>query len=570
MTALAIQTPMTLLPTAKPSKAVMVDRHIQDKLTPTKRQQISAFKTVLDCLLHLSVEKESLNQRVAAFQSTYQAHNLPIDVLDALKVLQGKKAGQCPNRATLFRWIADLERYQNGNTEALTKKYKGRQRTVYGWEQKAIELFNRPQKPGYADVAFWLRTDHGFDSATKDRVTRYLQTMPATLGKQSPERVGKNFYKHNLSPYKIRDNDVLPVGFGYEGDGHTIDVYVAHPVTGKLYRPELTTWIDVRSNFIVGWYLTDDESAISTLYALSEAILNHDHVPAMLFLDNGSGFKARMMNDDVSGFYNRLDITPSYSLPGNSKGKGLVEGFHKIFRNRHDKKFITYCGDDMAPEINRRLSSELEQGKRQLPAFAEYYASVKKFIDDFNYEPKESLKGKTPREVWNEELQQVHVHIEADALVRPREIRTVRKWRIRLDNRYYEHAALAQYNGEEVMVEFSLHHDAEIRVLNDKEQLICVAQLVSKVARLPESRIVEAQEKRLKGQEKRLNNKLIEVQNRSKPILTMEDNTSALEDLTADFDLIESDESFNESYLDLGLEDERTAVQSSSLLDWMP
>jgi len=569
MPALATQAQAAVLPTTRARKALIVTRHIQDKMTPEQRKQMAAFQTVLDFVLRLPVEKDSLTQRIKAFETTYQTSSVPREILSALALVQGKKAGKCPNRATLFRWFEELESYQNGNSEALTKKYKGRQRTVYGWEQKAIELFNTPQKPGYADVAFWLRTDHGFESATKDRVTRYLQTMPATLGKQSPERMGKQFYKHNLAPHKIRDNEVLEVGQGYEGDGHTVDAYVAHPATGNLHRPELTLWIDVRSRLVTGWYLTNDESAISTLYALSEAILSHDHVPAYLFLDNGSGFKARMMNDEVSGFYSRLSITPSYSLPGNSKGKGLVEGFFKIFRNRHDKKFQSYCGHDMAPEINRRLPEMVEKGKRSLPSLTEYAQSVRQFIQDYNNEPKPVLDGKTPLQVWNAGLKQVPVHIHADALVQPREIRTVRKFGVRLDNRHYQHAALAQYNGEEVLVEYSLHHDQEVRVLNEKEQLICIAPLVSKIARMPESRLVQAEQKRLAGQIKRKENDIAELKQRSKPILTLEDNTSALQDLTTDFDLIADDEDFNESYLDLGLEDER-AADNSSALDWMP
>ncbi len=529
-----LQSVVTLQPIPAIKGMALTNRRIVDSVTPGNRQQTAAFKTVLSYLLGLPVAKEATSHRIAEFQRLFGLGKLPNDVAAALALVRGKKASVCPNQATLYRWVDDLERYANGNLTALTKKHTGRIRTVWGWEQKAVELFNLPTKPGYADVAFWLRTDYGFETATKSRVTRYLQTMPATLGKQSPGRMGQTFYKHNLSPYKIRDNDVLPVGFGYEGDGHTVDVYVAHPVTGNLYRPELTLWIDVRSRFVVGWYLDNDESAITTLFAISEALTAHDHVPAVLFLDNGSGFKSRMMTDEVSGFFSRLSITPSFSLPGNSKGKGLVEGFFKLFRNRHDKKEAfkgSYCGHDMAPEIIRRLPDLVKRGKRQLPSLAEYAASVGKFIDDYNREPKPVLEGKCPLDVWGKELLRVPVHIPADALVWPRAVRTVTKWRIRLDNRFYEAAELAQYNGSEVLVEYSLHHDHEIRVLDDKERLVCIAQLVGKVGRKPESRLDELTQKREAGQIRRKENQIAEIQQRNKPVVTIEDRRNALSDI---------------------------------------
>ncbi len=538
----AMQTLPAIAAQAKAPAKPLPSRVIADPLTPAKRAQISAYQTVCSHVLECAGASDSA--RIVAFQQDFQDGRLPGPVLDALAILRGKKRAQCPDRATVYRWLGDLEKFKTGNTLALTKQYTGRVRKTYGWEHKAIELFNLPSKPGYADVAYWLRTDHGFDSATKSRVTRYLQTLPATLGKQSPGRMGKTFYKHNLSPHKIRDNDILPVGFGYEGDGHTIDVYVAHPSGKKVYRPELTIWIDVRSRYVAGWYMSDDESAISTLFALSHAIIAEDHVPAMLFLDNGSGFKSRMMADDAIGFLTRLAITPAFALPGNSKGKGLVEGFFKIFRNRHDKKFHTYCGDDMAPEINRRLTDEVARGLRTLPSYAEYVASVRQYIIDYNNEPKDVLNGETPRQVWLRDLQQVQVHIVADALIMPREIRTVKRWRITLHGRTYQAAELAQYNNSKVLIEYSLHQDNEIRVLDDQERLICIAKLVGKVARLPESRIVEAEQKRLNGQVNRLEQKAHEHKLRSQPVIALEDSTTALIDFT-DFSRLEEPDALN-------------------------
>lgn len=520
----AFNTPKVKVPETRdlePKRAV-------DTLKPKQRQQIADFKTVLDHLNH--IDSPSANKRVNAFIQQFNDNKLPNEINNSLKRLRGKKADSAPNRATLYRWQEKLTHYSNGNAQALTKQHKGKQRIVWGWEHKAIELYNIPSKPEYATVAYWLRNDFGYPEATNSRVHSYLKTLPETLGKQSKHRMGKDFYRHNLAPHKIRDNTVLPVGFGYEGDGHTVDAYIAHPSTGNLWRPEITVWIDVRSRYIVGWYISEAESAISTLFALSHAIIKEDHVPAVLFLDNGSGFKARMMNDKTTGYFSRLSITPNWALPGNSKGKGLVEGFFKLYRNRLDKRYQTYCGDDMAPEINRRLSGMITNGKRILPTYKDYCADVAKFIDECNNNQKEVL-GDIPSEFWKKNLEQVKVHIHADALIQPRELRTVRKWRITLHNRIYESAELAMYNGKQVMIEYSLHFDNEIRVLDDEQRLICIATLVGKVDRLPDSRIEEYSQKREKGQRKRLEIKIEESRQRAQPVLGVVETTANLVDM---------------------------------------
>jgi putative transposase len=150
--------------------------------------------------------------------------------------------------ATLKRWMAA---YQAQGKAGLLPKHEGRVRKDYGWEAKASALFNLPSKPGYSGVALKLRKE-GFESATDSRVKRYLKSLPATFGENSPQRVGKHLHKLQRQIWQPRDRASLLVGEVYAGDGHTCDCYVAHPNTGRLYRPEMTAFIDIRSAYITG------------------------------------------------------------------------------------------------------------------------------------------------------------------------------------------------------------------------------------------------------------------------------------------------------------------------------
>ncbi|WP_421793951.1 Mu transposase C-terminal domain-containing protein [Hydrocarboniphaga effusa] len=413
---------------------------------------------------------------------------------------------------TLDRYI---RAYTVGGLIALAPKHKGRIRKEQGWEALAMELYATPTHPAYSTVALWLREKHGFATATEHAVRRFLKSVPSNAAETSPKRLGKHYYQQNVKPYVLRDNTVLPVGFIYEGDGHTCDVYVADPRTGNPYRPELTVWVDVRSHYVVGWWLSESESANTTMFSLSHALLKQDHVPAMLHADVGSGYVAKTISDAQTGFLARFSIECIFALPGNAKGKGLIEGFWRWFEERCGKQFATFCGHDRTDDYLRHLTDKVKRGIIQLPTLQQYADAVRDYFDFYNRNPQKKGIGCAPRDLWAE-LQRVPVETPSAAVMRPREKRTVRRWGIALHNRIYRGGELAQYEGREVTVAYDLHNDMIVWVEDAKGRLICEAKLVEKHPWLPDSRIEEAQQKRLAGQQQRLENKLAEFQGRAR------------------------------------------------------
>lgn len=484
-------------------------------VTGPKKRKVAALVVVMRYVrkLRVSLGCDSLNPAADLFAQQFAAGLLPGAVISALTVLRPKRAGQCPHRATIYRWDEKYAKHLQGREAEAAPQHKGRKRKDYGWELRALALYHAPSKPEYGAVAEALR-DEGFTTATNDRVRRYLKSMPATLGPQSPHRVGKHYHDLNRGRYVRRNTDCLEVGEVYTMDGHTVDVYLAHPFSGGIWRPELTVVEDVRSRYIVGWYLSEAESTHSSMLALSYAMLCHDHVPAWMHVDNGSGFKAKAMSDEAIGFYARFTIQPMFSIPGNSKGRGHIERLFRTVRDKHDKLFAAgmfYCGDDMAPEVNRRLHDQLKQGKRELPTLAQYRDSLARFIDRYNNTVHSALNGRTPAEVWAE-LERVPLEVPADATVRERTTRTIRRAAIELHKRVYSHTDLSLYNDRVLPVEYSIHDDAHVYVYDDQDRLVCVAELVTKPDYLPASRLEEQRQRRKEGQLKRIQKKAAEVE----------------------------------------------------------
>lgn len=56
-------------------------------------------------------------------------------------------------------------KYRKNGRDGLLKQHTGRVRQDYGWEMRAVELYNAPSKPGFTSVASWLRKE-GFAEAT--------------------------------------------------------------------------------------------------------------------------------------------------------------------------------------------------------------------------------------------------------------------------------------------------------------------------------------------------------------------------------------------------------------------
>ena len=437
----------------------------------------------------------------------------------AIALLREQDPG-LPSARTLYRWH---QSWRKGGAQALTDRRAGRKRKAYGWESQALRLWNLPTQPACATVALWLRGE-GYETATESRVRRYLNRLPATLGgENAKKRVGLHYYRQNVGPYVVRDSSVLEVGLIYEGDGHRSKTYVLHPRSGGHYRPELILWIDVCSHYVVGFGLSEDESGVSTLYSLSRAIVDHDHVPAAIHVDPGPGFKNKLLLEESTGWLNRLGIEAIYALPGNPKGKGLVEGWFRWFEERAGKRFSSFAGLCRTDNDLRRLEQSIREGRVELPTLDQYADAVRSYIAAYNATYQKNL-GAAPNDLWTE-LVRSPVELPEAVLLRPAEMRTIQRGAVEIFNRTYRAPELVLLEGRRVRVEYDLT-DAR-RVWICEQQHVIEAPLVKAKDWLSPNRIEDLQEKRLKGQEKRAERQLAEKRARRRP--SLEAQASAIE-----------------------------------------
>ena len=476
-----------------------------DALPDSKRQAAEKWATLVRYLVKKTlVESTSITSVVDWFLASINTRD--DEIIHLAKELG--RNGKPPSRGNL---IKRCKAYQERGIMGLVPKHKGSAAREWGWESRALFYWQKPSKPSYQLVAEWLE-DEGHDTATYERVRRYIKSLPADYRERG--RIGRKLFDNTRRSFIRRTTDGLAPGAVYQGDGNTLDVYLQHPTGKKPWRAELTLWIDVASRYVTGWYLSEAESGNSTLYALSHALFLQEHIPAYLHIDNGSGYKNMMMSDEATGFYSRLGISIMHSRPYNAKGKGHVERFFGTMQRKFLKQYDSFCGPEMDKEALQTLLKRVKKGEVSLPTRAEWIEDFIHWLERYHTTSHRGLDGKTPAEVW-EQLERFPIEEASSAIFWPRKTRSVSRQSVRIDNREYSNAELLHYNGGQVIVEYALHRDDYVRILDNSGRWICDASLIQKQPYISESRIVDAENKRKLEQTKRLAVKQQEIEDRS-------------------------------------------------------
>lgn len=338
------------------------------------------------------------------------------------------------------------------------------------------------------------------------------------LGRNSPARIGKNLYKLTEKAYIKRSTENALPGDVYVADGYRADVYLAHPVTGDIWRPELTVAMDMRSRYPVHWRADEHEGTYAVQNMWAECFAKWNHVPPFLYVDNGSGHKNRLMSDDMIGFYARAGIQQTiHAIPGNPHGKGWIERFFRSMKDDFLKLWHPelYCGDDMAPEALNRTVADVKAGRLQLPSLREFADAFNAWIERYTQRPHPEDKRVTRAELWSR-LVPIPPAGNVTELKRQAVLLTVSRAMVRHGNkRIYKHPELHAFNGQKLMLEYDLMDNAVGVIRTPDGRWICDAHLVSEIDAIAPTRLEEKRQARVEDAIKRLERKMDEQKARA-------------------------------------------------------
>jgi|GEM_PF-766143 len=458
-----------------------------------------------------------------------RAEQLPPELQALVTVANGK--GGVLSRRTLARWLADRAH----SLTDLAPRPRERFPRVPAWATPLLRLWQRPQKPALKWALEQLDAPgalpEGVPPPSYSAARRFLRKMDAierNAGRLAPRAL------KNLRPYRQRDASGLWPTEIYSMDGHTFDAEVAHPFHGQPFRPEITAAIDIATRRLVGWSVALAESSLAVLDALRHSVETCG-IPAILYVDNGSGYVNVLMEAPLTGFMARLGITKQHSLPFNSQARGVIERLHRTVWVRLAKEFATYMGADMDQEVRNRVHKLTRKDlkglgeSKLLPAWPDFLRRCETAVANYNARPHSSLplildpgtgqkRHQSPNESWadltaaNPSCLVAVAPDEVADLFRPYKTGKTVRGQVRLFGNLYYSPDLKGYHGETVGIGYDLHDPTRVWIRDRNQRLLCIAALDgNKGSYMAISALEHAHRARAQGRQVRLERRLEEV-----------------------------------------------------------
>lgn len=431
------------------------------------------------------------------------------------------------SRRRLYEWCA---LYAEGGELALAPRTPQKDMAVPAWAPLFFSFYQRPQNPSLAeahrDFSRAWQAEQPSRAPSLDAVRRFLAKV-AKPDLQAGRKTGNALLK--LKPFVKRKTEKLLPGDVYTADGTTFDAEIAHPDTGRPFKPEVVLILDVATRRCVGLSVALAESAAATLDALRMACL-FGGIPAMFYTDNGPGYTAHVLTGPGTGMLQRLGIQIANSIPGRPQGKGLMERAVKTICVPAAKQLDTCTHADMdqdaAHKVYKITRAQLKKHGRSalLPTFEQFKKVLLARVEEYNASPHRGLPiiedhaaGKrrhmSPNEHWTHCLGRVFEPMPVpadmvDDLFMPGTLRKVANGMVRLWNRDYFAPELAPLHGEIVEVRYDIWDAAFVTVWTEAGEKVCRAGLdANAMDYFPISRIEDARAKRERAQLKRLEQK---------------------------------------------------------------
>lgn len=187
---------------------------------------------------------------------------------------------------------------------------------------------------------------------------RKIETLPFAILEYS-HKGAKAMHDH-CTPHANRRKDAVFANDVWVMDNYTIDVIIKESENSeKTKRLYITTVLDVKSNVLVGWNITESPDSNSTLDAMRFAMLRFG-IPKTLYFDNGREFttldiageqRRRKVAKDKKGdipltIVEKLGIELIFAEVTNAQAK-VVECIHRIIKEQYCTAQYSYCGGNV-------------------------------------------------------------------------------------------------------------------------------------------------------------------------------------------------------------------------------
>jgi putative transposase len=207
-------------------------------------------------------------------------------------------------------------------------------------------------------------------SLSYSTVRRIIKTIPPAV--RVLGREGAQAFRNRYGIYIPRSYADLRNREIFCGDHHEFDLFV-HTRSGKLIRPWISAWQDLKTGVLTGWFISERPSSQTIALAFRHAVLPKDDgimgLPESIYVDNGKDFRSRYLE----GQRKRLGPIPADSVDLFARAHGLgvldMRAMEGIWRNLGLKVRHTIPYNAQAKPIERFFGTAERDFVQELPGW---------------------------------------------------------------------------------------------------------------------------------------------------------------------------------------------------------
>lgn len=487
-------------------------------------------REIFDARAALYREFESLkalhgtNRAATVLVQMAKAGELPENLQKLVPLANARKnEARTLSRSMILGWQRAVK---HGGIEALVPKSVAPTDDP-SWVGAFLACYQLPTNPTIPEAMEQMAKllPEGVPMPSYHQVKRW-ESKRSSLEREKGRRTGSAYQA--LKGYRKRDtSNFRPLDIG-QCDGHSFKAYVAHPVHGRPFHPEVCAVLDAATRVAVGWSAGLAESALTVAMALRHAATVDERKPyggvfAILYTDGGSGNQAGINADDETGLFARIGTTLATGRPGNPQGRGMIERSNRSIWIRAAKQLPAYTGTGMDKGAKRAAYLRIQKDVRETGAsdlvlsWPQFLAHCQDAVDSYNNRPHSALpqikdpvtglkRHMTPLECWAKHVaegwnpaEHQLSPAEIECLWLPRETRVVQRATVQLGAGHYFNPDLAHLDGRKVQVAYYPTDASRVQIWDSEGRFVCHAELDRNLTDMfPRAMVEKAAEQRAK------------------------------------------------------------------------
>lgn len=197
-----------------------------------------------------------------------------------------------------------------------------------------------------------------------------------------------------------QNKHTLRAGDAFQWGRHRCNVFVAHPETGFLIRPEMTITIDVASGFVAGWTLSTPSDEADVKLALESSAQRGNESPACVYLDDLGVDAPTALSDESIKYCAANGIRWALTRPFGHRLIGIHERWFNAMEQGFEQLCHGYCGQLSHTYLFAHMVDVVNAEKTDLVSFEQYKSGLSHYIETTNNTPNPKFKGFTPSSQW--------------------------------------------------------------------------------------------------------------------------------------------------------------------------